>query len=187
MSRTPTADNAVLYRQHAGRLGFRICYVLLGLLALYGLLSGQARGLGHALTGAALYPVTIGIPVLIALLTLWFKDRHGAVTLTPDRLRVGRTTVPVQDLDLTDLLVQAREIPAMAERWAALLASTPLPAERVVGPAPMLGGSYGSSYASAVLTVRLEGLGWRRIDAQRPTELLDALLTARSGGPPQAS
>lgn len=187
MSRSPTVDDSVLYRQRTGRLGFRICYVLLGLLALYGLLSGLDQGLGYALAGAALYPVTLGIPVVIALLTLWSKDRYGAVTLTPDTLRVGRTTVPVHALDLTDLLLQAREIPALAQRWAGLIASTPLPAERVVGQAPMLGGSYGSSYASAVLTVRIDGLGWRRIDAKRPTELLDALLIARTGGLPQAS
>lgn len=186
MSRQPTLDATVLYRQRTGRTGFRICYLLLGLLALYGLLSSLDRGLGFALLSAVLYPVTLGIPVLIALLTLWSKDRYGAVTLTAETLRVGRTTVPVLDLDLTDLLLQAREVPALAERWAGLLAATPLPAERVVGQAPMLGGSYGSSYASAVLTVRLDDLGWRRIDAHRPTELLDALLIARTGGPPQA-
>jgi hypothetical protein len=184
MSRQPTVDDTVLYRQRTGRLGFRLCYVLLGLLALYGLVSGLDRGIGYALTGAALYPVTLGIPVLIALLTLWSMDRYGAVTLTPSELRVGRATVRAQDVDLTDLLLQAREIPALAERWASVIASNPLPAERVVGQAPMLGGSYGSTYGSGMLTVRLAAGGWRGIDTKRPIELLEALLVARTGGPP---
>ena len=187
MSRQPTVESAVLYRQRTGRLGFRVCYVLLGLLALYGLLSSLDRGLGFALLSAGLYPVTLGIPVVIALLALWSTDRYGAITLTPTQLRVGRATVATRDLDLDDLLLQAREIPALAQRWAPLLASTPVPSDRVVGQAPMLGGSWGSSYASAVITVRIDGLGWRRIDAKHPTELLDALLIARTGGQPNGS
>ena len=184
MSRQPTVDSTVLYRQRTARLGFRICYVLLALLALYGLMSSRDESIGFALASALLYPVTLGIPVLIALLTLWSKDRYGAVTLTPTELRVGRTTVPTPDVDLADLLLQAREIPDLAQRWAAVIATTPLPAERVVGQAPMLGGSYGSTFGSDVLTVQLEHLGWRRIDAKHPTELLDALLVARTGDRP---
>lgn len=184
MSGQPTVDRTVLYRQRTSRVGFRICYVLLAALVLYGLLSSLDRGMGFALLSAALYPVTLGIPVLIALLTLWSIDRYGAITLTPRELRVGRATVATRDLDLPDLLLQARETPALTGRWAPLIDRTPLPPERVVGQAKMLGGAYGSTYGSGTLTVRLEGLGWRTIDAKRPTELLDALLVARTGGPP---
>lgn len=184
MSGQPTVDRTVLYRQRTSRLGFRICYVLLAGLALYGLFSDTSRGLGYALLGAALYPVTLGIPVVIALLTLWSMDRYGAVDLTPSELRVGRTTVPTRDLDLPDLLLQARETPELAGRWAPLIDRTPLPPERVVGQAKLLGGSYGSTYGSGMLTVRLAAGGWRGIDTKRHTELLDALLVARTGGPP---
>ena len=178
-----TSDSTVLYRQRTGRVGFRLCYALLGALALYGLLSSLHRGIGFALLSAALYPLTLGIPVLVALGALWSLDVYGAVTLTRDELRVGRTTVPTSELDLPDLLVQARDTPGLAERWAGSIAQTPLPPERVVGQASMLGGSYASSYGSPALTVGLASLGWRRIDTRRPDELLDALLIARTGGP----
>ena len=181
-----TSDSTVLYRQRTGRVGFRICYALLGALALYGLLSSLDRGIRFALLSALLYPVTLGIPVVVALIGLWSVDVYGAVTLTRDELRVGRTRVPTSDLDLPDLLAQARDRTGLAERWGGLIASTPLPQERGGGHAPMLGGSYGSTLGSPALTVRLEGLGWRRIDTRRPHELLDALLVARSGGPAAA-
>lgn len=67
-----------------------------------------------------------------------------------------------------------------------MLAGADLPGERVVGQAPMLSGAYGSTYGSWVLTIRLTDGGWRRIDAKRPAELLDALLRARTGQGPQA-
>lgn len=184
MNAPSTRDRAVLHRERTSRVGFRICYAMLALLAVYGLLSSLDGGLDFALLSAALYPVTIGIPVVIALLTLWSIDRYGAVTLSPAELRVGRTTVPTADLDLTDLLQQARDTPGLAERWTPLIQSASLPPDRIVGQATMLGGSYGSTYGSRMFTVRLAGLGWRGIDTRQPVELLDALPVARTGGPP---
>ncbi len=99
---------------------------------------------------------------------------------------MGRATLPISQVDLVDLLLQARLDEGAARRWRHLLDGAELPAERVVGQAPMLGGAYGSTYDSWVLTIRLTEGGWRRIDAKRPAELLDALLCARTGQEPQA-
>lgn len=184
MSTEQAQQPTVLYRQRTGPWGWRVCWVLLALLAGYGLLSSLDRGVPFALLSAALYPLTIGLPVLIALLTLWSIDRYNAITLTATELRVGRHRVPTSDLELPDLLQAASEHPELATRWADLLAQTPPPPEPAVGRVPMLGGSFGSTMGYVPVTVQLAGLGRRRVDAARPAELIGALLQARSGRAP---
>ncbi len=121
----------------------------------------------------------------VALLTLWSIDRYGKIELTRARLRVGRDTLPTSQVDLVDLLLQARSDEGAARRWRHVLDGVDLPAERIVGQAPLLGGAYGSVFGSQVLVIRLADASWGAIDVKRPAELLDALLRARTGQEPR--
>ena len=174
----------VFYSQRTSEWAWRVCWGLLALIAVVGLLISLERGLKFALTSALVCAAVWGIPVWVAMLTLFSIDRYGKIRLTREALRVGRATVATAQIDLEDLLLQAREDQAAARRWAHVLSGANLPATRIVGQAPMLGGSYGSTFGSAVLTIRLTDVGWRQIDVKRWGELLDGLLRVRTGQDP---
>ena len=89
---------------------------ILGLIAVVPpVVGGRTGSLGEFATNAAAYAATLGIPLWIALITLWSVNRYGRIVLTRERLRVGRHELPVAALD------------AAAAREVALDKKGPLP------------------------------------------------------------
>ena len=73
---------------------------MLGLIAVVPpVLGGRTGSLGEFATNAAAYAATLGIPLWIALITLWSVNRYGRIVLTRERLRVGRHELPVAAID----------------------------------------------------------------------------------------
>lgn len=83
-----------------------MCWELLTLLFVGGLVANLEDGFGDALISALAYVVAWGIPVWVALLTLYSIDRYGKIeltrappakvrsSLTPHRPRRPRSTSP---------------------------------------------------------------------------------------------
>jgi hypothetical protein len=132
-------------------------------------------------------PVGASSPVLaVWLLALWSMNRYGAITLTPETLRVGRDRVPVADIEPQWVHMLAhRADPTLAQRLATSATTVQLPGDAQVDNerGRILGGAFGTTLGGDLVTLELRGDGLRRNErVSVPTNdrrgLLRGLVTA---------
>ncbi|MGJ9412582.1 hypothetical protein ACHAAC_07710 [Aeromicrobium sp. CF4.19] len=117
-----------VYRQHVVPR-----WVLWGLLAALVALGVWAQwrdpgergntGAASFAAGALVYALVWGIPIWVALITVWSVNRYGSITLDGEQLRVGRERVRVEDIERDSVLRAASRPPgrraARADTYAA--------------------------------------------------------------------
>lgn len=123
-----------------------------------------------------IYSLVWGIPLWIALLTLWSINRYGTITLTGSTLRVGRAVVPLDTIDRQWVVMLAANDPALAAQAAALgVAAAP---GRLPPGGKLLGGAYDTPLGSETIPLRLTDGTRVRVATRDRTAFVHELLAA---------
>ena len=114
-------------------------------------------------------------------LTLYSMNRYGTVTITGDTLRVGRDRLPLDKVDPEWVrMLAAKASPTLRERVLTSASTIQVPAhiQRDPGRGRLLGGAYGTSMGSDLVTLRLTNGSRVTAPSNDREGLLAALLTA---------
>ena len=171
----------IIYRRRAvSRRAWAVPLALVVVGAVYSVLD-EHSSLHALLVNLMLMGLLMLVTLGIWLLTLYSMNRYGTVTVTRDTLVVGRERLALDRLDPAWVrMLAGKASPPLRERVAASGGSAAVSdrdlADRDTGR--LLGGAYGSTLGSDVVTLRQSD--GRRVGVathDRPG-LLDALLTA---------
>jgi hypothetical protein len=171
-------DEVIYRRDIFPKWPSRVCWAALLALAVVMPIVQPAESDVPFVVDALGYAIAWGIPLWIALLTLWSLRRYSRVTVTRSELRVGRERIPVGRLDRDYVYLLATEIPALAGRLPDL---PDLPWDRLRGhrrarPARLLGGAYAAPIGARSYPLMLTDGTAVAVATRDPAGLVEALL-----------
>jgi len=171
-------DEVIYQRDMLSRWPDRVCWAALLALGVVMPIVQPAEDDVPFVVDALGYVIAWGIPLWIALLTLWSLRRYGRVTVTRSELRVGRERIPVHQLDRDYVYLLATEIPALAGQVPDLpdLPWDRLRSHRDARPARLLGGAYAEPIGVTSYPLMLTDGTAVAVATRDPAGLVKALL-----------